>query len=128
MTDANDISIYLDNLDDLRSNRELIRIDMEEKREKAIPQEVKNVLDDINAEYLPRLEVVDQRIADLTAAIETLVCDFGATVHGKNLMAVYGKPRTSWDTKKLDGYAAAHPEILAFKKVGDKPTISIRSK
>lgn len=27
-----------------------------------------------------------------------------------------GYIRASWDTKKLDGFAAAHPEIMEFKK------------
>jgi len=27
-----------------------------------------------------------------------------------------GYTRASWDTKKLDGFAAAHPEIMEFKK------------
>ena len=34
--------------------------------------------------------------------------------------------KTSWDGKLLEGYAVAHPEILAARKVG-KPTVSFRT-
>ena len=50
----------------------------------------------------------------------------GETVKGDRLMLVYGKPRETWDTKALTGYAAAHPEIERFKKVGE-PTVTVRT-
>lgn len=65
---------------------------------------------------------------DLIPAIEYLlaqVARHGATVKHAGLMAVYSKPRVSWDTAKLEGYALAHPEITAARTTG-KPTISIR--
>jgi len=38
-----------------------------------------------------------------------------------------GYKRASWDTKKLDGYATAHPEIKEFKKETEvKPSSSIK--
>ncbi len=38
-----------------------------------------------------------------------------------------GYVRASWDTKKLDGYATAHPEIKEFKKETEvKPSSSIK--
>ncbi len=40
-------------------------------------------------------------------------------------MAVWSKGRETWDTKSLDGYALAHPEIASLRKVGD-PSVSIR--
>ncbi len=40
-------------------------------------------------------------------------------------MAIYSKGRMSWDGKRLDGYATAHPEILAFRSEG-QPSVSIR--
>lgn len=38
------------------------------------------------------------------------------------MIAVYVK-RTTWDTKKLEGYAVAHPEIVTFKKESASVTI-----
>jgi hypothetical protein len=50
----------------------------------------------------------------------------GESVKGEFLHAVYVKGRTTWETKLLDGFAAAHPEILQFRKVGE-PSVTIRS-
>ncbi|MCG3145996.1 MAG: hypothetical protein HONDAALG_03775 [Gammaproteobacteria bacterium] len=49
----------------------------------------------------------------------------GATVKGAALSAVYAKGRVSWDNKALEGYAVAHPELLAFRSEG-APSVSIR--
>jgi len=59
-------------------------------------------------------------------SIKNEVLAIGASVKGELLSAVWSKPRVSWDTKKLDGYAAAHPEITAFRNVGE-PSVSIRN-
>jgi hypothetical protein len=61
----------------------------------------------------------------LIGEIKEAVLEHGSTIKGEDLMAVWSKGRTSWDTKKLDGFAAAHPEILQFKSSG-KPSISIK--
>ena len=49
-----------------------------------------------------------------------------ADLRGANLHAVYSKPRTSWDTKGIAGFAVAHPEILAFQKIGN-PSVRIQA-
>lgn len=41
------------------------------------------------------------------------------------ITASYGQLRVSWDTKALDGYAAAHPEIQQFRIEG-LPSVSVR--
>ena len=62
----------------------------------------------------------------LNAAGTAGVFTIGATVKANGLMAVYNKGRVSWDSKLLDGYAVAHPEILAARKEGD-PSVTIRT-
>lgn len=40
-----------------------------------------------------------------------------------------GYTRASWDGKKLEGYAAAHPEIMAFRsetKIGPSVVITVK--
>jgi hypothetical protein len=44
------------------------------------------------------------------------------TIKGEKYTVSYVKGRSSWDGKKLDGYAAAHPEILQFKTTGNPST------
>ena len=66
-------------------------------------------------------------VAELEAEIKDAVVNQGATVKGEFLMAVYNKPRVSWNTKGLDGFAVAHPEVKAFQSFG-KPSVTIRSR
>jgi len=61
----------------------------------------------------------------IEASIRDRVLTLGETVRGNVLMAVWSKPRVTWDGKLLDGYAAAHPEILPFRHIG-QPSVSIR--
>jgi hypothetical protein len=68
---------------------------------------------------------IDEDIAGLESAIKADVLAAGATVKGARCMAVYSKPRVTWDGTKLDGYMAAHPEIAAFRKVGEA-SVTIR--
>lgn len=84
-----------------------------------------NRLSDVEAEYAGRLEAVKKSIANLQSKIKEKVVALGQSVKGKYLHAVYAKPRVTWDTKALDGYAVAHPELMTFRKVGE-PSVSFR--
>jgi len=74
----------------------------------------------------------DQATAELDAAIEqcrasvkTGVLDLGRTVKVDGWMATWNKPRVNWNTKVLDGFAVAHPELLNLRTIGE-PTVTIR--
>ncbi len=71
------------------------------------------------------LAPVLENIAKLTDEIKTAVIAGSASVKGTYLHAVYSKPRVTWDSKGLEGFMVAHPEIEAFRKVGN-PSVSIR--
>ena len=88
--------------------------------------EIIKALDDINAEMETSLGTLKDGINSLTADIKDKVIKNGTTVKGTLLMAVWNKGRISWDTKGLDGYAVAHPEMSAFRSVGE-PSVTIRS-
>lgn len=75
----------------------------------------------LQAEVKAHTDSADQ----LSTDIRTLTLPYGETIKGETLMAVWSKGRTSWDTKKLDGYAVAHPEIKEMKSEGN-PSISIK--
>ncbi len=79
----------------------------------------------IDRDFESELSALAQSIAENTKFVKTYVLIFGATVKGAGLMAIYSKGRMSWDDKRLDGYATAHPEILAFRSEG-QPSVSIR--
>lgn len=64
-------------------------------------------------------------IEDMEAEIKEEVLARGETVKTDYMTVTWNKGKTSWDGKLLEGYALAHPDILAAKKVG-APTVSFR--
>lgn len=91
----------------------------------------------IMAQIAPELAALDAEFAPLRDAAATVVAEAerdlraavliaGQTIKGEFTTATFTKGRVSWDTKALDGYAAAHPEIERFRKVGD-PSVTLRT-
>lgn len=119
-----DIIQLLDKYADYQSQVDLLRLDYEAKR-RAIQATIQAQLDELDTEYKPVMEAAQGNIADLESQIKETVKTGGATVKGKYFQAVYVRGRVSWDTKALDGYAIAHPEIAAMRKEGE-PSVSLR--
>lgn len=114
----------LDQLAEAQAQQDLLRMDYAAMRAR-IMAPVQAEIAALDAEMLPKQQQIGQRIAELEAAVKAGVMAHGATVKGARLQAVYMKGRESWDTSKLGGYAAAHPEILQFRTFG-QPSVSIR--
>jgi hypothetical protein len=87
--------------------------------------EIKEKLAEIEAEFQPKIEQLSQEKSALESEIKSEVLEAGRTVKGTYHSFVWSKPRVSWDTKALDGYAAAHPEIAQFRTEGS-PSVSVR--
>lgn len=104
---------------------ELIKADLETERQK-IMAPVASELVALEAEYEPTLKAAEAKLAKLREEVNAEVVAAGHTLKGETLQACYVKGRVSWDTKALDGYSAAHPEIAQFKTVG-APSVSIRA-
>lgn len=68
---------------------------------------------------------LDDEIDGTKDSIRARVLALGESVKTPWKRAIYSKGRTTWDSKRLGGYAVAHPEILEMRKVG-KPSVSIR--
>ena len=115
----------LNELHELKCAAEVARMDCEAKRAEIL-RPVADELAALEAEYSPLMASVNEKAAALEAQIKVAVVEVGASVKGSELQAVYSRPRVSWDTKALDGYAAAHPEICGFRTVG-APSVSIRA-
>ena len=77
------------------------------------------------AEWEVQTAEAKERIDDLEKEISEAVLAEGKTVKTDLISAIWNKGKSTWDGKLLEGYAVAHPEILAAKKVG-KPTVSFR--
>ena len=93
--------------------------------DKVITPEIKAQLENIDREIDPIIEKFNARVAELADLIKAEVIAAGQTISGEHHQAVYSKPRVSWDSKGLEGYAVAHPEILVFRTEGN-PSVSLR--
>ena len=93
--------------------------------DKVITPEIKAKLAEIDEEIDPIIEKFNARAAELADLIKAEVIVAGQTISGDHHMAVYSKPRVSWDSKGLEGYAVAHPEILVFRSEGN-PSVSLK--
>lgn len=105
-------------------------IDLAEQEKQALidsvtPQEVKDKIAEIKAEFADKIEVMTNERRALEAEIKGEVLSAGRTIKGNTHAFTFTKGRTSWDSKLLDGYAVAHEEILVARKVGE-PSVSIR--
>ena len=125
MTEAQ-IKELLDRLAEYQSQRDAANIEKQALIDEVYTPEIKQRMADIEAEFAGKTETVNENIAALEAEIKQAVINHGASVKGSFFHAVFAKGRVSWDTKSLDGYAAAHPELIAFRKEGD-PSVSIRT-
>ena len=119
------ITQKLDALAEYQSQRDYLELKKQELIDSVLTPEIRARLDEIEAEFAPQFEAVDANTTALEAEIKADVIQAGATVKAAHLQAVFTKGRVSWDTKALDGYAAAHPEIAPFRKEG-APSVSIR--
>jgi len=115
----------LDTLAEYEAQRAYLELKRKELIDTVLTPEIKARLDEIEAEFTPQFETVDTNISTLTDEVKADVITAGMSIKGAHLQAVFSKGRISWDTKALDGYAAAHPEIAPFRKEG-APSVSIR--
>lgn len=116
----------LEQLKELDAQKEIIRLNKQAAIDAVLTDEIKAQLSAIDIEFDPLTEAVNNTIGVLETEVKTAVLSHGATIKGA-YTAVFAKGRVSWNTKALDGYAAAHPEIEQFKEVGN-PSVSIRRK
>ena len=120
-----DIVSKLDELAEAQAAADVTRMDYERKRADVM-RAVQPQLDDLDREYRIRLAAEASGVVQLEGEVKTMVLALGESVKGAQLHAVYSKGRVTWDTKGMDGYVVAHPEVAAFRKVGE-PSVTIRA-
>jgi len=125
MTSVVDVKNMLDQISDLQSHRDGIAIEKKMLIDNLIPAEVRAQISEVEAEFEGKSEAIGAEIERLQDLVKPVVIEFGTTIKGAYLMAVCSSGRTSWDTKSLDGYAVAHPEILTLRHQGS-PSVSFR--
>lgn len=120
-----EIKQKLDQLAEFQAQRDAAMLEKQALLDEIYTAEIKARMAEIEAEFATKTEGVTANIAALESEIKQAVIAHGASVKGLLFHAVFTKGRVSWDTKSLDGYATAHPELLSFRKEGE-PSVSLR--
>ena len=118
------VAAKLERLSNLRGAADVARLNYEAKRVEILRQ-VQAELDALELEYRPILEAADENIAALENEIKIDVLMYGESVSGGSYRASYTQGRISWDNEGMTKYAAAHPDVLQFRKQG-QPIVSLR--
>lgn len=121
-----EIKLMLDRLAEFQAQLDSVTLEKQAVLDEIYTPEVKARIAEVESTFAVKIEGVAENIATLEAEIKQAVITAGATVKGSFLQAVFTKGRVSWDTKSLDGYAVAHPELLSLRKVGE-PSVSLRA-
>ena len=101
-------------------------------------QKLAAILQQLDPETAERVQAIvrefDDREAQLTAdmaqreaAIKAYILETGAGANGTYLQALIVAPRVTWDNKAMQVYSTLHPEVLAYRKVGE-PSVQIRAR
>lgn len=118
------VAAKLERLSNLRGAADVARLNYEARRAEILKQ-IQAELDTLDSEYRPVLESVEENIAALENEIKTDVLMYGESVSGGSYRASYSQGRVSWDNEGMTKYAAAHPDVLQFRKQG-QPIVSLR--
>lgn len=119
------IQTKLDELSELYTQRDIATLEKQRLIDELYTAEIKAKIADIEAEFAGKTEAVSDKITLLEGEVKELVKTEGASVKGQFLHAVFTKGRVTWDSKALDGYAKAHPELTEYRKEGE-PSVSLR--
>ena len=119
------IQEMLDQLAEYQAQRALLDVKRQELVNEVYTPEIQARLTEIDIEFAPLFNAVDENINALTDNIKAEVIATGASVKGAHLQAVYTKGRVSWDTKIIEGLAVVFPDLEKARKIGD-PSVSIR--
>jgi len=113
----------LDMLYGLRLQKESRELEKAALIEELIPEAVRAEIAKIEEKY-DDTELTD-KMTRLEKEIREEALNFGATVNGRHLIAVYSKGRVSWDTVILNKLTERYPDIDLARSEG-KPSISLR--
>ena len=108
------VSELLDVLSELKEHREALRQEKQTERE-TILAPVKEELNTMEMKYQDWMNSLGAG-NNGTEHNQGYGCFPGGFRKGKYLHAIYMQGRVSWDTKRLDSFSVAHPEILNFRK------------
>jgi hypothetical protein len=91
----------------------------------AIPKEIQETIDTIDATYDQKIKDEMEKIKQTENNIKNAVLERKETFKINGVTAVYNKGRVSWDDKFLKGVAVKMPVILKGRSEG-KPYVSLK--
>ena len=115
----------LENLTEYYAQLDVLQMQKDELLETVMPDEIKQAIADIKAEFETKENAVKENMAALEEQVKQAVIEAGETSKGGALQAVFNKGRVSWNNKKLEGLMIAFPKLAEARKQGD-PYVSIR--
>lgn len=89
---ANELNELLEQLENAYAQRDLLVIDYNQARDDAIPDDVQAALADIDAEFLPKKDAIEEKIAELEEQVKAVI-EGGQTIKAGALMAVLMRKR-----------------------------------
>lgn len=101
--------------------------DMNKLLDQVIPDELKEKLQEIRDEFMPKIDALTEENKALEGVIKKAVLLIGESVKTDVGTATYSAGRVSWNDDALMGYAKAHPEIEGFRSTGT-PYVSLKIK
>ena len=92
-----------------------------------IPEDIKLLMSQYKASHNAEIVPIEARVEELKAKIKAAVLERAATYTGNAWRIEFKKGKITWNDNKLIGFAAAHPELLAFRAEG-KPSVAFCEK
>ena len=119
--------VLLDKLVDLKAEIDLISIEKQQLIDSVLTPEIRQQIQDIEAEFAPKVADINIAIGETELHIKTDILARGETAHNDVLEAVFVGGRVSWDTKGLDAAIKVLPQLAQYKKQGE-PYVTIRAR
>jgi uncharacterized protein YifE (UPF0438 family) len=119
-----DVKVVFDELARARAGAAAMEEEYRAARD-VVMARIKDQLQQIDDDFVERLREASETVAAAEAALRALMLKLRHSVKLSGIVATYSRGRITWDSKKLDEYAAIHPEVLEFRKVG-KPVVALR--
>ena len=115
----------LEQLSEFYAQLDVLQLQKADLLDTVMPPEIKQAVEDVNAEFADKETAVRENMADLEAQVKQAVIDDGETAKGGVLQAVFNKGRVSWDSRKLEGLMIAFPKLQDARKQGN-PYVAIK--
>lgn len=125
---AKEIRKLLDELSDI-TNQRLRNIERhEDLTNSVLTAEQKKKIARLDAKLFEENGKLDEEEKELRKEISEAVGAHGQSVENDAFTAVYVRPAVRWSNEKLEGFAAAHPEVLTCRTVAEIGSAQIRRK